>query len=459
MLGKLIDFDITELIDEGNLNELKMALGDLPSANLAEILSEVDPKKAIVVFRILPRDKAGNVFADLNREKQEELLQSFSQERLVAILENMPPDDRTQLFEELPGKVTQRLMNLLSADQLRMATQLLGYPEDSVGRLMTPHYIMVKPHWSVETALRHIRSFYSSAETASVVYVVDKDLKLVDDLKLAQIVVASPNQKIGDLMDWNFVALRVDEDQEEAIGVFKKYYRFALPVVDSDGVLVGIVTLDDILAVAEEEATEDIHKIGGMESLDEPYASTPFWTLIRKRAGWLLVLFLSEMLTATAMGRFEEEIARAVVLALFVPLIISSGGNSGAQAASLIIRALAIGEISVKDWWRVMRREILSGLVLGFILGVVGFLRISIWSFFSDTYGPHWLLVGVTIWISLIGVVLWGTLSGSLLPLLLKKIGLDPAVSSAPFVATLVDVTGIVIYFEVAAIVLHGALL
>jgi magnesium transporter len=252
------------------------------------------------------------------------------------------------------------------------------------------------------------------------------------------------------------------DDQEVVAAKIAKYNLLAVPVLEADGRLVGFVTVDDVVDVLIEEGTEDALKMGAIEvgARDEPYAATPFWSLIRKRAGWLLVLFLSEMLTATAMGRFEEEIARAVVLALFVPLIISSGGNSGSQAASLIIRALAVGELGIRDWWRVMRREILAGLVLGGTLGTVGFLRITLWSLFSPTaYGPHWPLVAITVFLSLIGVVLWGTLAGSMLPLLLKKAGLDPAVSSAPFVATLVDVTGIVIYFEVAAFVLRGTLL
>jgi magnesium transporter len=266
-------------------------------------------------------------------------------------------------------------------------------------------------------------------------------------------------KRISDMMDYQFVTLSATDLKETAVDVFRKYDRTALPVVDAEGKLVGIVTIDDVLDVAEEEATRDIQQLGGLEALDEPYVTTPLLAMVKKRATWLVILFVGELLTATAMGFFEEEIARAVVLALFVPLIISSGGNSGSQAATLIVRALALGEVGLHDWWMVMRREILSGLMLGGILGTIGFLRIALWSAFSDIYGPHWPLIAATVGISLVGIVLWGSLSGSMLPFILKRAGLDPATSSAPFVATLVDVTGLVIYFTVAFVVLHGTLL
>jgi magnesium transporter len=319
---------------------------------------------------------------------------------------------------------------------------------------------MVRPEWTVERALRQVREYYVKAETANVLYVVDRRGKLIGDLLLAELVIADPEAEVESLMgERPVVALPVDLDQEEAIEMFRKHVRVALPVVDKEGVLLGIVTLDDVLEVAEEEATEDFQKAGGVEALDEPYLAVPFWTLIRKRAPWLVILFLSEMLTATAMGRFEDEIQRAVILAIFVPLIISSGGNSGSQASSLLIRALAVRDVSLADWWRVMRREIAAGLTLGVILGAVGALRITLFSLAGVNYGPHWPWIAATIFVALIGVVMWGTFAGSMLPMLLKRVGLDPATSSAPFVATLVDVTGIVIYFEVAAFLLRGKLL
>jgi cation transporter-like permease len=265
--------------------------------------------------------------------------------------------------------------------------------------------------------------------------------------------------KVSDLMDENYVVLNVTDSQEDAVNVFRKYDRSALPVVDSNQVLVGIVTIDDMLDVAEEEATEDIQKLGGMEALDEPYTTIPFLRMVKKRATWLILLFLGEMLTATAMQGYNGEIEKAAILAMFLPLIISSGGNSGSQATTLIIRAMALGEVTLGFWWRVMRREVVSGLLLGLILGTIGMLRITLWHIVFHAYGPHWPLIGLTIFFSLIGVVMWGTLSGSMLPFLLKRLGLDPAASSAPFVATLVDVTGLVIYFMVALQVLSGSLL
>jgi len=292
-----------------------------------------------------------------------------------------------------------------------------------------------------------------------VIYVVDADNRLIDDLRIREILLTPLHTLVSNICDNRFVSLKATDDKKEAVKVFRQYDRSVLPVIDSHGRLVGIVTLDDVIDVAEEEATREIQKFGGLEALDEPYMSTPLLEMIRKRASWLVILFVSEMLTATAMGFFEHEIARAVVLALFVPLIISSGGNSGSQAATLIIRALALGEVKLRDWFRVMRREILSGILLGTILGSIGFLRIALWSTFSKIYGEHWMLIGLTVACSLLGIVLWGTITGSMLPFILKRLGLDPATSSAPFVATLVDVTGLIIYFSIALVILRGTLL
>ena len=412
-----------------------------------------------MVFRLLPREQAAQIFSYLPIERQQELLKAMAHEEVVNILNDMSDDDRTELLEELPAQVTQKLLNSLSPEERRRASQLLGYAENSVGRLMTPHFVRVRSHWTVAQALDHIRRYGTDSETMSMIYVIDEKGKLIDDLRIRQILLASPETLVSDLMDSRFVALKATDDQEVAVEAFREADLNALPVTDSEGVLIGIVTVDDIFDVAEEEATEDIHKIGGTEALDEPYMEIAIPSMVRKRATWLIVLFLSEMLTATAMGRFENEIAKAVVLSIFVPLVISSGGNSGSQASTLIIRAMALGEVTLKDWWRVMRREILSGLSLGGILGIIGFIRISTWAMLFHSYGEHWLLLAITVGIALVGIVLWGTLSGSMLPFLLRRIGLDPATSSAPFVATLVDVSGLVIYFTVAAIILRGTLL
>lgn len=459
MLGKLLQPDIADLIERRDLDTLRRALVGIPPEQLAEIVTDLPGDDAAVAFRVLPRGLAADVFAWLPHDSQTALLRSLSCENVASILNEMPPDDRTQLLEELPGTVTQQLLGLLTPAERKVAQTLLGYPENSVGRLMTPDLIAVRPTWTIDEAFRHIREKGIESETINVIYVVDESMRLLDDLKLRQLVLAAPSQRIESIMDYNFITLQASDDQETAVQTFKKYGRVALPVTDTAGILLGIVTVDDVLRVAEEEATEDIHKLGGSQALDLPYLSTRLPVLIRKRIGWLAALFIGETLTATTMGYYEEEISRAVVLALFVPLIISSGGNSGSQAATLIIRALALGEVTLRDWWRVIYREIIAGISLGAMLGAIGFARIALWSTFTDIYGPHWLLVALTVWAALIGVVLWGTLAGALMPLLMKHIGADPAVSSAPFVATLVDVTGLIIYFSVAAFILHGVLL
>jgi magnesium transporter len=311
----------------------------------------------------------------------------------------------------------------------------------------------------VREVLDYIREHGQDSETLNVIYIVDDRGKLVDDIRIREFLLKPLDTKVSDLMDENFIALNVTDSQEEAVNVFRKYDRNTMPVIDSSGVLVGLVTIDDVLDVAEEEATEDIQKFGGMEAMEEPYMRIPLWRMVRKRATWLVILFIGEMLTASAMGYYEGAIAKAVVLALFLPLIISSGGNSGSQASMLIIRAMALGEVTLRDWWRVMRKEVIAGLLLGCVLGVIGFLRVAIWAQFSNIYGPHWLLIAWTVGIALIGVVLWGSLSGSMLPFILRAFGADPATSSAPFVATLVDVTGLVIYFSIALVILRGAML
>ncbi|MGE5776658.1 MAG: magnesium transporter, partial [Chloroflexota bacterium] len=448
-MNALTIFDLEALIEARDFASLREETRNWPAGDLADLMEPLPAEKEAVVFRLLPRAQAAEIFSNLSVERQQELLKAMAHEEVVSILNDMSDDDRTELLEELPAKVTQKLLNSLSPEERHRASQLLGYAENSVGRLMTPHFVRVRSHWTVAQALDHIRHYGTDSETMSVIYVIDEKGKLVDDLRIRQILLATPETHIANLMDSRFVALKATDDQEVAVKVFREADINALPVTDTEGILIGIVTVDDILDVAEEEATEDIHKFGGTEALDEPYMEVAIPNMVRKRATWLIVLFLSEMLTATAMGKFEHEIAKAVVLSIFVPLVISSGGNSGSQASTLIIRAMALGEVTLKDWWRVMRREILSGLSLGAILGVIGFIRISTWALLFHSYGEHWLLLAITVGIALMGIVLWGTLSGSMLPFLLRKVGLDPATSSAPFVATLVDVSGLIIYFTV----------
>jgi magnesium transporter len=330
---------------------------------------------------------------------------------------------------------------------------------------MTPDFIAVQEDWTVQQVLDYVREHGQDSETLNVIYVVDERGKLIDDIRMREFLLKPLAHRVRELMEKTFVSLSVTDSQQDALNVFRKYDRTALPVVDSNGILVGIVTIDDMLDVAEAEATEDIQKFGGMEALEEPYMRIPLWRMVRKRAGWLVILFLGETLTATAMANYQEELAKALVLALFLPLIISSGGNSGSQASTLMIRAMALGEVTLRDWWRVMSREVQAGLALGLILGTIGIIRVGGWAIVGEQYlhrqpyGPHWPLVAITVGIALVGVVLWGTLSGSMLPFILRRAGADPAASSAPFVATLVDVTGLVIYFSIALLIMRGAML
>ena len=451
--------DLERIIRARDFSALRGKLENWEPADLASLIISLPVEDQVIVFRILPRGLAADVFEYLNLAAQELLLKTMAQDDVAALLNDMAPDDRTHLLDELPAAVTKQMLSLLTPEERIIAISLLGYPEDSIGRLMTPDYVSVRQNWTVEQVLAHIRSHGQDSETLSTIYVVDEEGVLIDCLGIRNILLASPATRVSDLMDHRVVALKASDDQETAISIFRREDCTALPVTDSLGILIGIVTVDDVLDVAEAEATEDIQKIGGVEALDEPFLQIPLARLIRKRANWLVILFFGELLTATAMGFFEKEIERAVVLALFVPLIISSGGNSGSQASTLVIRAMALDEIRVRDWWRVMRREVLAGLALGSILGAIGFLRIALWSAFFNVYGDHWFWVALTVGLALIGVVIWGTLAGSMLPFVMRRLGFDPATSSAPFVATLVDVTGLLIYFGIAVVLLRGTLL
>lgn len=459
MLEKLALPEIRELIHDKDLDTLGECLNRWQPPDIADLLGDLGAFEDTVAFRCLEPALAARTFSHLPHAAQVELVGVLPEPEIRAILNELAPDDRTALLEGLPSDEVERLLTLLGPENQRVARSLLSYGAATVGRLMTPEFVDVQDGWTITQVLEHVRRVGRDSETLNAVYVVDDEQHLIDDLRMREILLAQPDVRVRNLMDHKFVALKVTDTEATAVEMFRKYDRTVLPVVDRRGVMLGVVTVDDVLDVAEESATREIQKFGGLEALDEPYVATPVLQMVRKRGSWLLVLFLGEMLTASAMGAFEGEIERAVVLALFVPLIISSGGNSGSQAATLIVRALAVGEVKIRDWWMVMRREILSGLLLGVVLGTVGFCRIAVWSMFSDMYGPHWLLVAVTVAVSLVGIVLWGTLSGSMLPFVIKRCGLDPATSSAPFVATLVDVTGLVIYFTVAMVVLRGTLL
>jgi len=439
------------LLEQNSDTQLKKYLTSLNISDVAELIDEL-PEHGPRFIEIMSLNRSVAVFRILDFPTQERIMKKISGKRVAELINELPPDDRTSLFSELHGDTVNALILHLSPEDRKEALALLGYEEDSIGRLMTPDYVAVKQTWDVTRVLSHIRRHGKNSETIDVIYVIDDNGKLLDDIRIREILLVKPETKVSDLMDSRLIALKVTDPQEEAINVFRMNNRVALPVTDDAGILLGIVTVDDILWIANEEYTEDIQKIGGTEALDEPYLDINLFRLVRKRVGWLIVLFLSEMLTSSAMQYFNDVITNVVALAFFIPLIMSSGGNSGSQASTLIIQAMALGEVTLADWWRVMRRELLSGLMLGAILGTIGFLRIVGWSLFINhsIYGPDWLLVAFTVGFSLVGIVLWGSLAGSMLPIMMKRLGLDPATSSAPFVATLVDVTGLIIYFSVA---------
>ncbi len=451
--------DIQGLLESRDLQGLKSLLTDWVPEELTLLCEDMDIQDQLQVFKAIDRDRAFQLFENLDIGIQKTLVDNLPNRLLALILNDMSADNRTALFEELNSEQLNKILKLLTQKERIIALSLLGYPEDSIGRLMTPEYMTIREHWTVSQVLDYIRENGESSETLDILYIVDEKGYLIDDVKIGEVLLAPLDEKVSELMDGRRTALLVTDDEEVAINTFTEFNRVALPVTDAYGLLLGIVTIDDVLALAKKEDTEDIQKLGGVEAFEEPYMEVPVLKMIGKRAPWLIILFLGELLTASAMAFFEHEIARAVVLALFIPLIVSSGGNSGSQAATLIIRAMALGEVTLNDWFRILHREIYSGLLLGLLLGILGFARIAVWSMFTNLYGEHWLAVAVTIGLSLTGVVLWGSLMGSMLPLILKRLGADPATSSAPFIATLVDVTGLLIYFSLAALLLSGTLL
>jgi magnesium transporter len=450
--------EFLEIIQNEEVLGIREYLNQQNISDVAELIYEY-PEYESKIISNMSIHRASSVFKILDFSTQKTIIQELPPYKTAELLNELPADDRTSFLEELPSEVVKELIKLLDPEERRVTLALLGYPEGSVGRLMTPDYIAVQVDWTVQEVLEYIREVGKERETIDVIYVVNDKGEFIDDMRIREIILASPDKQVGEIIDNRSITLNVNDDQEIANQTFRMNNRVALPVVDDKNLLLGIVTIDDVLWVANEEFSEDMQKIGGTEALDEPYLEMPILKLFKKRVVWLSVLFVGEMLTATAMGFFEDEIARAVVLALFVPLIISSGGNSGSQASTLIIQAMAVGEIHISDWWRVMRRELISGLMLGSVLGLIGFLRVILWNTIFNSYGEHTFLIGLTVGISLIGVVLWGTVSGSMLPMILKRLGADPATSSAPFVATLVDVTGLIIYFSTAYFFMKGILL
>ena len=464
MLGSLLGPEIKEMIAQRDFAGLRETFTEFPAVDAAELIAELPDEERAIVFRILPHSLAADVFEYLDGDAQQDLLKAMSSEQAAAVLNEMSPDDRTALLEELPGPAVAQLLTLLTPEERKVAQQLLNYPEDSVGRLMTPDFVSVRDDWTIQHVLDHIRENGRDSETLNVVYVTDERGRLIDDVRIREFLLRPLDTLVRDIHDASYISLQVTDPAETALEIFKKYDRNTLPVTDKEENLLGIVTVDDMLDVQEAETTEDIQMMGGTSALEEPYMDATIWELVRKRVIWLVVLFIGGMLTTTVIAKFQANLEKAVVLTIFMPLIISAGGNAGSQASTLIIRAMSLGEVRLGDWWKVMRKEILSGLLLGGILAVIGFLRVVGMqhleqAFGTNPYGPHYVLVGFTFAVAVMGVVLWGTLSGSMLPLLLKRLGLDPATSSAPFVATLVDVTGLIIYFWAAIAILSGTLL
>src|SRR5690625_5147765 len=460
MIAHLLKPELDELIENKEWVTIKEVLEDVPAVDVSELLEELEPEVAVVIFRLLKKSKAADVFSYLSSAKGVELLEVFSRQQLSDVMSNLEPDERVALLEELPGDLTQKVLNSLAPDDVAQVRRLLGYPAESVGRLMTTNYVRIKQHWTVAKSFEHIRRFGRTAETVNVIYVADKNEKLIDDLRLNQLILAEPDTLISDIMDNTFVALSAFDDQEEAVWMLSKYDRIALRVVYSGGILVGIVTVDDILDVAEEETTEDMHLMAGMSALDKSYTETNIGEMVQKRVGWLILLFLGQMFTVTAMASYEDTLAMAAILALFIPMIISSGGNSGSQAATLIIRSISTNDLKLNDWLTVLKKELISGLLLGSILGIMGTIVIALWMMMrGDPFTYALMMQAFTVGTSLVGVVLFGNLSGAMLPFIMSKIGLDPAVTSAPFVATIVDVTGIFIYFSTAVFLLKGVVL
>ncbi len=459
-LKKLLERIHTRL-DE-SLVGISQIVGDLAPADLAELINQLTLVEAAAVVSMLPVPRIVELFDEPLMRRRAAILEKLEPPHAAEILSGLSADERTDVVQKMGHHERHRILPKLSVAIQKELEGLLQYPPHTAGGIMTTEFVRLEPEMTVEGALKQIRAVALEKESIYACYVMEPGSNhLLGAVSLRDLVMAELKTLVTEVMRKKPVIVNVLDDQEDVAKKIAKYNLLAVPVLEEDGTVVGFVTVDDVIDVLIEEGTEDILRLGAVEpgALDKPYMQISLPLMIRKRAGWLVILFLGEMLTATAMGFFEKEIARAVVLALFVPLIISSGGNSGSQASTLVIRALALGEVTLRDWWRVMRREIFSGLGLGMVLGTIGFLRISVWSAFSDLYGPHWPLVALTVGVALVGIVLWGTLAGSMLPFVLRRLGFDPATSSAPFVATLVDVTGLIIYFTVAVLILRGTLL
>jgi magnesium transporter len=447
MISKLIIPDIEEYIEKKDWNTLKELLQDLPPVDIAELLNEIDEKNATILFRLIPRQFSSDVFAEIESARQKYLLNHILNEDIKKIISDLSPDDRTELLEELPGQLTQKLLNLLPPEDRKESLELLGYPEKSVGRLMTPDYVAVRPEWQINKALDHIKDWGKDAETINMVYVTDEHWKLMDDIPIRRFLLAKPEKSVSDIMDKKFVFIEVNEDQEIAYHVMKKYNLNVLPVVDREGVLLGIVTIDDMIDIQEEEITEDFQKTSAVSPVEVNYSFASPYLLYRKRIGWLMILLLTDFFSSSIIAHFQGAIKAVIALAFFIPILIDSGGNIASQVSTLVIRALAVGDLTVNRWFNVVKKELLIGLLLGASLGIILYVRSFFWR-----GGPE---VGMVVALSMIAITLWSNLLGSLLPIILTKFKLDPAVISGPLLTTVVDSTGLLIYFSLAVAIFH----
>lgn len=446
MLKRLLMPEIQEMIEKKAWKELKESLALWPAPDIAELLEELKDEEMVILFRLLHKELASEVFSKLSGEKQLRNLKQMSNEHIREIILELPPDDRTELFEELPGEVTRRLINLLPPDERKEALNLLGYPEDSVGRLITPEYVAIHPQLTINEAVEHIRRYGQDAETINMVYVIDEKGHLIDDLPLRRLILGDPQNKVESIMDHEFVSIPVLENQAKAIELMKRYDLIALPVVDSENVLIGIVTVDDILDVLEEEVTEDFQKGAGVFPLEISYTTASSWTLFRKRITWLLLLGVAGFLSGSVIASFEKILGAMIALAFFIPVLIDTGGNTATQSATLVIRAIATGELTLRRWFHTIKKELFVGPLLGVALGIVLYLYSYLWQEVPKIS----LVVGLSVMI----ITIWANLIGSLLPIVLTRLRMDPAVISSPLLTTVLDVTGLLIYFSIAILLL-----
>jgi len=448
-------------IDNNDAAFVELQLKELYPPDIAEIFNKLELEQVKYLYKHLDEQISADVLVELEEDVREEILASLTSKEIAEqLIDNMDSDDAADVIAELPDEMQDEVLSHMEdSEQASDIVDLLNYDENTAGGLMATELVRVHVNSNSIECINEIRAQADGVDNIYAIYVVDDNEELVGLLSLKKLVISPTSSKIADIYDPKVISVKTNTDAEEVANIMDKYNLVVLPVVDALGRLVGRITVDDIVDVRREEETEDVQRMAGIEAFDEPYMNISIAAVLKKRAGWLIILFMGETLTATAMSFFENEIAKIIILAMFIPLIISSGGNTGSQASTLVIRALALGEVTVRDWWKIIRREIKVGFILGLILGLIGFLRVVIWAQFTTLYGPHWFQIGLTVGISLVGVVLWGNTIGSLFPLILKRLGLDPAVSSAPFVATLVDITGLIIYFTVASFLLGSLLL